>query len=409
MALNFLSIPCTSCKSPPPVPTGPPGLPGGPPPDGGLKAWLQGVLDTFGVYQTYYESGDLFEALSSEISWIGSIQAFYLLIVGFITRPLFDKGHLRLLLVVGSFGVVFDHIILSLCHIFRQALLAQGFVIGLGAGCLFVPAVAILPTYFHTKLGLVIGLAASGSFMGGVIYPIMFYKLIGEVGFEWGVRILGFTALAILVVPVVARELFDLTAFSDGYFMLFTFSTFIRFIGLYVAIFYISYFGQAAGITDASLSFYLVPILNAGLVFGRTLLNWLSDKTGPFNLIMPGAFMCGILLLCMLSVHTVGGMVVVTLLFGFFSGIFIALPPVCFVALTKDKSKVGTRIGMGFAMLAPAVFCGGPATGAILSRDPANYNWTGVWIYGGVVSLVSGCIFVLLRVMRAGWKVKVKA
>jgi predicted MFS family arabinose efflux permease len=125
--------------------------------------------------------------------------------------------------------------------------------------------------------------------------------------------------------PQQARELFDLTVFSDVHFLLFTFGTFIGFIGLYVAIFYISYFGQATGITDASLSFYLVPILNAGSVFGRTLPNWLSDKTGPFNLIVPGAFMCSILLFCMLSVHTVGGIVVVTLLFGFFSGMFVVI------------------------------------------------------------------------------------
>jgi predicted MFS family arabinose efflux permease len=139
------------------------------------------------------------------------------------------------------------------------------------------------------------------------------------------------------VKPQKARELFDLTAFSDGQFMLFTFGTFVGFIGLYVAIFYISYFGQATGITDASLSFYLVPIMNAASVFGRTLPNWLSDKTGPFNLIMPGAFMCGILLLSMLSVHTVGGIVVVTLLFGFFSGVYQVKSYLCLVILIQDR------------------------------------------------------------------------
>jgi hypothetical protein len=169
-------------------PPGPPDSPGGLPPDGGLKAWLQvaagfmlffntwGLLNTFGVYQTYYESGGLFQASSSNISWIGSIQAFCLLVVGFVTGPLFDKGHLRLLLVVGSFGIVFGHMMLSLCHTYWQVLLAQGFVIGLGAGCLFVPAVAILPTYFKNKLGLVVGLAASGSSMGGTSlhFPLCF-------------------------------------------------------------------------------------------------------------------------------------------------------------------------------------------------------------------------------------------
>lgn len=162
----------------------PAGPPGGQPPDGGLKAWLQvvgafllffntwGILNTFGVYQTYYESGELFAASSSDISWIGSVQAFCVLIVGFITGPAFDRGYLRTLLLVGSFGVVFGHMMLSLCHTYWQVLLAQGFTVGLGGGCLFVPSVAIFPAYFKAKLGLALGLAASGSSMGGT-YSIL--------------------------------------------------------------------------------------------------------------------------------------------------------------------------------------------------------------------------------------------
>lgn len=168
------------------------------------------------------------------------------LLVGAIVGPIYDRGHFRWLLVIGSFGVVFGHMMLSLCHTFWQALLAQGFVIGIGGGMLFVPAVAIMPTYFSTKLGLAIGLAASGSSTGGIIYPIMFYKLISEVGFGWGVRILGFTALATLIIPLAVmrmrvqpakvRSVIDLTAFTDGPFMLFVIGTMIGFIGLYVGI-----------------------------------------------------------------------------------------------------------------------------------------------------------------------------
>lgn len=47
----------------------------------------------------------------------------------------------------------------------------------------------------------------------------------------------------------------------------------IGFIGLYVGFFYLSYYGQESGYTNDSLSFYLVPILNAGSVFGRILPN----------------------------------------------------------------------------------------------------------------------------------------
>ena len=87
-------------------PAGPP-----PPPNGGLTAWLQvagafmiffntwGLINTFAVFQTYYESGALFTESSSNISWIGSIQCFLLQLTGIVAGPIFDQGYLRLLLL----------------------------------------------------------------------------------------------------------------------------------------------------------------------------------------------------------------------------------------------------------------------------------------------------------------------
>lgn len=175
-----------------------------------------------------------------------------------------------------------------------------------------------------------------------------------------------------------------------------------------VVLFYVSYYGQAKGITDANLSFYLVPILNAGSVFGRTLPNILSDKTGPLNIIGPGAIIVGILIFCMIPVNSVGAIVVLALLLGFFTGIFIALPPVLFVALTKDKSKIGTRIGMGFGVLGLGVLAGGPGGGGILGTNNNDLNWTGAWAYGGATAMFSGFVFIGLRIYKAGWKLKVK-
>lgn len=128
----------------------------------------------------------------------------------------------------------------------------------------------------------------------------MFYRLINHenLGFGWSVRILGFTALATLLIPVFLmqqrvkpprpRSLVDWTAFKDVPFMTFVFGCLIGFIGLYVGFFYISFYGQHRGYTSDSLSFYLVPILNSGSVFGRVLPNILSDKIGPLNVIAPG-------------------------------------------------------------------------------------------------------------------------
>ncbi|PNS18664.1 hypothetical protein CAC42_5203 [Sphaceloma murrayae] len=400
-------------------------------PDGGLQAWLQvaggfslffntwGNLNTFGVFQTYYESGRLFQETSSNIAWIGAIQSFLVLAVSVLAGPLFDRGYLRTLLLTGSFLVVFGYMMLSLCTEFWQCLLAQGFCIGLGGGMLFVPAVAILPTYFKNRLGLAVGVASSGSSTGGVIYPIVFYRLVNRIGYAWATRVLGFIALATLVVPCVVmklrikparvRSLLDPTAFTDWPYVVFVIGTFVGYCGLYVMFFYISFYGEAYRITSTELSFYLVPILNAASILGRTLPNAISDKTGALNILFPGALVCGVLIFCLIGVTTQGGIIAIAALFGFFSGVLIALPPVCIAILTKDKSRIGTRIGMAFGVLGFAVLIGGPGGGAILGNvEPMDLNFRGLWIFGGVVATSSALVIAGLRVYKAGFKVMVK-
>lgn len=117
----------------------------------------------------------------------------------------------------------------------------------------------------------------------------------------------------------------------------------------------------------------------------------------------------GIVLLCFLAVHNAAGMIVDALFYGFFSGIFIALPPVLFVQLTKDKSKVGTRIGMGFGIIGLGVLAGGPGAGGIIGTgNSSNLHWTGAWVYAGVCVIAASCIFGAVRVMKGGTKLMVK-
>jgi len=110
----------------------------------------------------------------------------------------------------------------------------------------------------------------------------------------------------------------------------------------------------------------------------------------------------------MLAVTTEAGIIVIAVLFGFFSGVYIALPPVCFVALTDDKRLIGTRIGMGFSIFGFGVLCGGPAAGAILGTNEGHLNWTGLWSYAGVTVLISGALFLAIRIWRVGTGLKRK-
>lgn len=229
---------------------------------------------------------------------------------------------------------------------------------------------------------------------------------------------MGFIALGTLLVPIAvmrqrvkpprARSLVDWSAFTDVPYMAFVVTSLIAVMGLFVLFFYISYYGQATRLTDTNMSFYLVPILNAGSFLGRTLPNALADKTGPFNLIAPCCFFIGVLTLCLIAVKNQGGLVALAVLGGFFSGALIGLPPLCFVALTKDKSKIGTRIGMGFGMIGLGVLAGGPAGGAILARS-TDLSWAGLWAFGGTATCLAGLMYAVLRIYLYGFNIAVKA
>lgn len=61
-------------------------------------------------------------------------------------------------------------------------------------------------------------------------------------------------------------------------------------------------------------------MLNAASFFGRTILNFLADHYGRFNIACPTAFITTGLVFLMFRATTVGGTIAFAILYGFFSG-----------------------------------------------------------------------------------------
>lgn len=390
-------------------------------PNGGLTAWLQvlgsfflffntwGTVNTFGTYQTFYENDFLSSTPPSTISWIGSVQGTLLMLVGSLTGPIYDAGYVRSLVATGSFLVVFGQMMLSLSTNYWQVFLSQAICIGLGTGCLFVPCVAILSTYFSTRVATAMGLAATGSSLGGVLYPIIFHRLQPMIGFGWTTRVMGFIMLAtfavsnsvlkVRVLPDSRRKFLDLGAFKEGPYAFFVLGCFLGFLGLYVPFFYLQSYVIDTGIADANLGFYFLAILNGASLFGRVLPNIVADRVGPFNIIVPCVFATGILGICLIPTRSVASVAVVAILYGFFSGTFVSLPPTIYVHVTKNRGMIGTRMGMGFACTSIGLLIGTPISGAILSASSYTY----VWLFGGLLTLMAGCSILTARVCKGGW------
>lgn len=336
--------------------------------------------------------------------------------MGVISGPIYDAGYFRQLIITGGVLIPLGFMMTSLTKTYWQVMLAQAFLIGLGNGCVFVPSVAILPQYFSTRKALANGIAAAGSSIGGIIYPVTFRRLEQSVGFGWATRTLGFISLitiwfSILVMrpriqPRGRRALIDFSAFTEIPYLLFCFAMFLGFIGFYGPVFYIQPYAIQNHLASENFAFYLLPILNAASVPGRIFPNFLADHAGPLNILMPCAAITGVLALCWIGIHNLPGTIVFAVLYGFFSGGFVSMPPVAIVSLTPDLRKLGTRMGQCFFFSAFGLLCGTPVSGAILR---STGSWLGVQLFSGITIFLTGCLLLWARVKAKGWGVRIKA
>jgi MFS family permease len=393
--------------SPPPPP--PPLI--APPPDGGLTAWLQvvggffaffnswGVINSFGVYQTYYQSHLLSNESPSTIAWTGSIQGFLVGAASIVCGRLIDAGHARTLVIVGTFLLTFGMMMTSISTEFYQVFLAQGVCTGIGTCCMFVPSVAVVAPYFSKKRSFAIGIMATGSSLGGVVYPIMVRQLIQKIGFPWATRIIAFTILGLSMIPCVLLKsrlpprksgaLIDYPSLRERTFILYTIGAFFGFLGIYIPVFFVQSFAVKIGL-DTNLAFYVTSILNAGSIFGRLLPNFFADKTGPMNMIIPCTAITGILCFAWVGIHSAAGVIAFSILYGFFSGTFVSLPAACMASFTPDLTLIGTRLGMSFFISGFGVLVGGPIGGALITRDDGGYLYA--QIFSGLC-IVIGTLF----------------
>jgi MFS family permease len=116
---------------------------------------------------------------------------------------LFDKGHLASQLILGTILFSVGMFALSVADTtsYYQVLLSQGVAYGIGIGFLYAPAIACTSRHWINDRALAIGIATSGSSLGGIAYPIMLNHFFSDsIGFAWGVRISAFISLALLVV-----------------------------------------------------------------------------------------------------------------------------------------------------------------------------------------------------------------
>lgn len=353
----------------------------------------------------------------SAISWLGSIQSFLLLFVGVLSGPLYDKGYLRSLLLSGSTLIVVGLMMASLCTQFWQLILSQGVCVGLGTGLLYVPSLALIPQYFQRKKALALGLVASGSSVGGVLYSIIFTQLQPKIGFGWSLRITGLIALLTLSVAVAVlrrreepsdktRSLLDLPAFKERPYVLYCAALCTSYIAFFTPVFYMQPYALVHGLGGQTIALYLVAIMNASSVLGRLAPSLIANKIGPVQTLFCTVSCTAITVFCWIATDSAWGNIAFAVFFGFFSGGVVALLAVVLTSFTHDLSRLGTRLGMSSVFNAFGCLIGAPIGGAILN---STGRYLGIQLYAGCVVTVTASCLLALRFALTGNKLKAKA
>ncbi|WWC90946.1 uncharacterized protein L201_005884 [Kwoniella dendrophila CBS 6074] len=401
-------------------------------PEGGTQAWSTvtgawflvfatfGVANAFGVFQSYYVLEKYPTKGSSSIAWIGSLQLFLTFMTGGVSGPLFDKGYFYPLVIVGGSLHLFSFYMISICKEFWQTFLAQGVLAGLGMGMIFVPTLGVTSQYFKRRRGLASGIVVTGSSGGGVVLPIMLNKLIVRSGFKHSVQYTGILIAVCLVLGIALIRPFGgnrghknvngpkpdaKSFFKEPPYVLICIGTFFTAWGVFFPIFFLQYFAELNG-TSANLTSYMVAILNAASVVGRTLPNMFADQFGALNLLT---------IMCLLSsamcfaffgaAKSTAGLIVVAILYGAASGAFISLMSPAILSTAKSQNEVGTRMGISMLFLGLAALTGSPLGAAIL--DDRGYGASIAW--SGSMGVVGVALFAVATILtsraKGQWKV----
>ncbi|VUC23380.1 unnamed protein product [Clonostachys rosea] len=365
-----------------------------------MDSW--GVVNSYGVFQPYYMT--LLDRSPDDISWIGSMEVFFLFFLGLFTGRLTDAGYFRHLFVTGSFLLCLGIFMASLCTKYWQFLLAQGICIGLGNGLLFTPCMTIAGSYFNKQRSLAFGIISAGSVTGGLVFPSMVRQLLPKIGLPWTLRAISFIQLSTLTLAGICLKshaqprhssgpLLNLKTFKKPEYTLYVIGAFMAFWSSFFAYQYIATFSRdILGLSYPS-SLDLVLILGGAGGPGRVIPGYFGDKVGPVNLYLCCTLITGVITFCWAAVHTVSGMYAWTVFYGITIGGVQSLFPAGLLSLADDPKEQGTRIGMACTVVSFATLTGAPICGAIIRTQGGQY--IGAQVFAGL-SLVAAAIFLFL-------------
>jgi MFS family permease len=281
------------------------------------------------------------------------------------------------------------------------------FVIGLGASAGFGPLIADVSHWFTKNRGLAIVIAATGSYLAGMIAPQLFQMMMTAWGWRAAHLVTG-VGVAVALVPLAfvfrvrpaetaaARAEASFAARPDVGLSPRALQTLLVIAGFSCCVamsmpqvHLVAYcgdlgYGVARGADMLSLLFALGIVSRVGS-------GWLADRFGGVAILLLGSFMQGAALFLYLFFDGLASLFVITAVFGLFQGGIVPM----YAVITREflpPREAGARIGLVMTATMLGMAFGGWISGLI-------YDLSGSYR----MAFLNGLIWNLLNLALAAW------
>ncbi|KAM5346245.1 hypothetical protein ACJ41O_009250 [Fusarium nematophilum] len=335
-----------------------------------------GFMASIGTVQSYLSLNQLSDYSVSQVGWISGVYLFLSLISNFQIGSILDRYGPQVLGPIGAVTSTATFLLMAECKTYWQFMLCFGVFGSIGTGIDCTTGVGVVGKLFLRRRGLAIGTAVLGTSLGSIIFPLLLRYTFRSLGWAWSMRIValvvGFvTTLGVIcylpfqrLVAVDATKqqekkasALDLSAYCNPAFVFVSCGVFmVEFVvfgigGLLPTI------STGAGFT-AEDGYTLLSILGACSCLGRFMMGVLGDRFGALNsMVSVMALTIVLMATIFIPFSTTSAPLLYTFsaLWGFCSGSFYALSPVCTGKTCEPKDYAryygSTNFAVGIALL----------------------------------------------------------
>ncbi|GAA5915155.1 uncharacterized protein JCM6883_001749 [Sporobolomyces salmoneus] len=411
-----------------------------PPRDGGRKAWqfiaaacvletfVWGYVTSFSPVLVWFQAHEPWRRNSlTALSAVPTIQLAlqYFLPLFFVNFFRRYPEYLKPVLLGSALLYSLSMLAASWSTKIWHLILLQGVLCGITGSILYTPVVMHLNAWFVERRGLAGGIIFAGTGIGGATFPFLISKLLDTSGFSGMCRIwagiAGVTTIGSVlflqprsppVKPKGKREkwfLLDLDILKSPTFWIMFASTFFASLSYFPVSLYLATFASSVlKSPNLLLPSVVVSVFNASAFLGSTVIGAAADRSVDFTIFALGISRTSSALCGSGMSHSLAGVTVFSVLYGFGSRITAYFGPGAKLIAGSNPHASTTilcffSIGRGIATLA------GPFISSALYQENkkdsdtaewGRYGFEGIIIFVGLMSLLSAAGGVILRFVR---------